>query len=319
MNTKTPLVSIILPAYNTERYLAESIDSVLRQSFPDFELIIINDGSTDNTQAIIDTYTTRDPRIVVIQQDNRGLVATLNSGIKKARGTYIARIDGDDPWFDNKLQAQVDELLCDPGLVLIGGGFEIVDENGYFIETILPPTRDEDIRRTLLLRNSFGHASVVFKKDAVIKAGLYDDKYKVTEDYNLWIKLSGLGRVKNLPYPIYRYRINMSGLSQQNSDKQMEETKQQQESLWHDTPPRLLTRRELLTQAIRYLRMTDTRGFGVSLKQQFLEDNAQIAVRYISHGNIVTGIRQLLSIASVGRSGLKAVIKRVNIYKLRRG
>lgn len=318
-STLVPTVSIILPVYNAATYLRESIDSVLRQDYTEFELIIVNDGSSDDSQAIIDQYAARDKRIVSITQKNMGLVKTLNRAISLARGELIARIDGDDPWFDGKLSAQTAALRDDPSLVLIGGGFEIINEEGYYLETVLTPTRDEDIRRALMLRNAFGHAGVVFRKKAAIEVGLYDSNYTVTEDYALWIKLASIGRVKNLPYPVYRYRINMSGLSQQNSDRQTHETRHQQDALWNSSLPRLLTRREIRTQATRYFFSSGNQGFGVALKYQFLEDNAQLGVRLIARGRIIRGIRQILAVATIGRSGARAAWRRMNIYKLRRG
>lgn len=208
-----PKVSIILPAYNTARYLKESLDSVLRQSYTNFELIALNDGSTDTTGDILDQYAASDTRIVVVHQDNIGLVKTLNKGINLAKGELIARIDGDDPWMDDKLLEQVNCFNEDPSLVLSGGGFEIINTDGYYLETVMPPLFDEDIRRTLYLRNTFGHSAVVFKKEAAIQAGLYSSDHGPTEDYDLWIRLAKIGTVSNLPRPIYRYRINLNGIS----------------------------------------------------------------------------------------------------------
>lgn len=307
----TPSVSIIMPAYNAELYIRESIDSVLRQSFTDFELIIINDGSTDNTQSIAEHYAKIDKRVLVINQKNQGVVATLNAGIKEARAPYIARIDGDDPWFDNKLEDQVNAFKRNAELVLIGGGFEIIDEDGYYIETIFPPTYDRDIRRTMMLRNSFGHAGVMFKRNAIVKAGLYSDKCGPTEDFDMWIKLSKLGKVANLPRPIYRYRINRSGISQQNSAIQTKETTKHIERQWQQSTPTTLSRREIRERSEEYVQLGRTTGYGVALKDQFLSDNAQIGMKLIRRKKYKQGFFQLLHVASTGRSGLRAVQRRL--------
>jgi glycosyltransferase involved in cell wall biosynthesis len=284
---------------------------VLRQDYKNYELIIINDGSTDLTQTIINEYAKRDDRIIPIKQKNAGLVATLNKGIGLARGIYIARIDGDDPWMEGKLTDQISELEKDERLVLIGGGFEIIDENGYYIETIFPPTRDEDIRRTLMLRNTFGHAGVIYRKDAIVKAGLYSNQCGPTEDYDMWIKLSSIGRLKNLAHPVYRYRIHRNGISQQNSQKQALATKQHVEKIWSKSTPRVLSRREIIIQSNRYLHQTPQLWYGQALKEQFLSDNAQIGVKLIRHGHIINGLLQILYVASIGRSGTKAALKRI--------
>lgn len=315
--TNHPIVSVILPAYNTERYLEESIQSVLRQDFRDFELIIINDGSTDNTQEIIDRYAQLDSRVVPIQQKNHGLVATLNKGLALAKGEYIARIDGDDPWMDCKLSRQVTELNKDKTLVLIGGGFEVIDEDGYYIETIFPPTQDEDIRRSLMLRNVFGHAGVMFRKTAIDTVGNYRSDCGPTEDYDLWIRLAKNGTVKNIPSPVYRYRINRTGISQQNSFIQATETKRHIEQQWLEKLPTVMTRAEIITHANYYLSASKRDWYNVALKEQFLADNAQIGIKLLRYKHYSQGIHQLFNVASTGRSGVRAVIKRIK--KLDRG
>ena len=123
---KPPLVSIITATYNDETYIESSIRSVLSQDFTDFEYLIINDGSTDNTKKIVQRLQKEDSRIRLINQKNSGLVASLNRGITEARGTYIARIDGDDEWLPHKLKTQVTMLEKNKNLVLVGGGAEIM-------------------------------------------------------------------------------------------------------------------------------------------------------------------------------------------------
>ncbi len=311
--SNTPLVSIVLPVYNAGDYLAETLDSILRQTFHDYELLAVNDGSSDNSQVILDAYAKRDSRIVVIQQENKGLVTTLNETIAMARGTYIARADADDPSFSTRLEQQVATLRKDSGMVLVSGGFEIIDENGYFIETIHALTRDEDIRRTMMLRNPFGHAGVMFRKDAFNKVGGYSNNYGPTEDFELWIRLSSVGRLGNIPMPVYRYRVVGNGISQSSSKVQTEFTDQHIDGLWASRTPRILTRREIKTQANRYLHLSTRPSYAIGLKEQFLLDNAQIAMKLVRHGHFLSGCRQLLYVASIGRSGLRAVKKRLRM------
>lgn len=315
MTKKSPTVSVILPAYNAERYIEESIQSVLRQDFKDYELIIINDGSTDNTQDIINYYKSLDDRIVAIKQKNQGLVKTLNHGLALARGEYIARIDGDDPWMNCKLSRQLKEFKNNPSLVLVGGGFEVIDEDGFYVETIFPPTEDDDLRRALMLRNVFGHAGIMMLKSAAKSVGGYHADCGPTEDYDLWIRLAKIGTVKNLAFPVYRYRINSTGISQQNSTIQAIETKKHVDKQWRESYPAVLTRHEIVDRATAYLSASRRGWYNVALKEQFLADNAQIGIKLIRYGQYSDGIRQLYSVASIGRSGVRAVIKRLKMVR----
>ncbi len=312
-HSKVPKVSIVLPAYNMAPYLRETLDSILRQTFTDFECIVINDGSTDNSADILNEYDKRDPRMRVINQANQGLVKTLNSAIRQARGAYIARVDGDDPSFEDRLEKQVAVLDDRPGVVLVGGGFEIMDEHGYFLETVHIPTTDADLRRAMALRNPFGHAGVLFRKDAALEAGLYTGNHGPTEDYNLWMRLSQVGQLAALPQPVYRYRIVGNGISQSNSELQMRYTREHASTYWLEYPPQVLTRREIMARSKSYMRRGITAQYGIGIKRQFLFDTARIGAKLIAHGHPLQGIRQLINLTSTGRAGLAEVKKRVAI------
>lgn len=313
MTKESPTVSVLMTVYNEGLYLREAIDSILRQEFTDFEFIIINDGSTDNSQDIIDHYARIDSRIVPINQKNQGLVASLNTGVQRAKGKYIARMDADDVSMSQRLSDQVTFMDNSPNVVLLGGGFEIIDEMGYFLERIHVPLYDRDIRRTMLLRNPFGHASVMFRRDAIKKAGLYSDKCGPTEDFELWIRLKDYGKVAALPRPLYEYRIKRNGISLTASEIQMKYTEQHIDQLWKTTIPSVLSRRELIAQSKRYLRAARHIGYGVGIKHQFLSDNAQIGMKLIRYGHFWRGFRQMLNVASTGRAGLRITLKRLKI------
>lgn len=304
---KKPAVSIILPVYNGEKYLRETIDSALAQDFTDYEFLIINDGSKDGSQEIIEEYAKKDPRIVPIKQKNKGLVKTLNKGISLARGKYIARLDADDVWFYGKLSRQVEELESDEGLVLIGGSFEVVDEEGAFVRTFYAPVGDAHIKDALLLYNPFGHAGVVYRKDAVEKAGLYSGDVGPTEDYDMWIKLSRVGRLKNLSTPVFRYRENTEGISQNNHEYQLSETRKHADGLWHSSSVGVKSRDDIVRQCSNYLSVEGPRSRGVALKEQYLYDVASLGVKMVRHGQKLKGLQQLFNVASTGRSGIRAV------------
>lgn len=302
-----------MTVYNAESFLKESIDSILRQNYTDFEFLIINDGSSDGSKEIIEHYASIDKRIRAIHQKNHGLVYSLNKGIKMASGTYIARTDADDVCMDNRLLNQVEFLEANPEVVLLGGGFEIIDQEGYYMETVHPPTQDRDIRRTLLLRNPFGHASVMFRKTAVEKAGLYSDKFGPTEDYELWIRMSKQGKLAALSRPVYRYRINREGISFNSNGTQSEYAILHGKKLWAQSPPKILRRSELRRQFRRYIKNSNRPPYGNAVAYQYLSDNAQIGFKMIRNKMVVSGIRQLFAVACCNRTGIRIIRSRTSI------
>lgn len=199
MNIK-PLVSIILPTHNRASYISTAIESALSQSFKDFELIIINDGSTDKTSKIISEFEKRDSRVrSIANKHNLGLVKSLNKGIKNANGKYIARIDDDDFWCEsNKLEKQTKFLDSNPEYVLVGGGAIITNKEGKEVARVLYPEYDEDIRKEILFYSPFAHPSIMFRKDAWGRVGGYDEELFYSEDWDLWMKFGRVGKFHNL-------------------------------------------------------------------------------------------------------------------------
>ncbi|MFA6094594.1 MAG: glycosyltransferase [Candidatus Paceibacterota bacterium] len=196
-----PKISIILPTYNGKNYISKAIVSVLNQTYTNWELLIIDDGSTDNVREIIEKFSQKDPRIQYIRNHkNLKLQKTLNKGILQARGMYIARIDDDDVWIDTaKLAQQVCFLNTNKDTVLIGTLFNTVDENGHTTMTLPLPLTDKDIRSEMLYRNPFGHSTVMFRKEAVISLGGYSEHKETLhmEDYDLWLRMGTIGKLAN--------------------------------------------------------------------------------------------------------------------------
>lgn len=194
-----PLVSIILPTYNRSEYLVRAIKSVLDQNYNNFELIIINDGSTDKTSEIISQY--QDSRIKIIEnKENLGFVRSLNKAINYAQGKYIARIDDDDFWSDSqKLEKQIKFLENNPEYVLVSSGMIKIDKNGKEIKKYLFPEKDEEIREKMLLTDYFVHPGVVFKKQTWEKAGGYNEQFYFSQDWDLWARLGKIGKMYNFP------------------------------------------------------------------------------------------------------------------------
>ena len=200
-------ITVLMPAYNAEKYIAEAIRSVLEQTFPDFELLIINDGSTDNTLTVIRKF--NDPRIRLIECEHRGVAPTLNHGLYEARGFYIARFDADDICYPERLRTQYDFMQANPDYILIGSEEDYIDVNSEYIFTSkYPAYSDAGIRRLDYSVCPFSHVSVMYKKDEVIKEGGYDDHAHTFEDHLLWLKLIKKGKVCNLRQPLVKYRFS---------------------------------------------------------------------------------------------------------------
>lgn len=205
------LLSVVMAVYNGEKYLKESIESILEQTFTDFEFIIINDGSTDNTLAIINSYA--DHRIKIINQQNAGLSKSLNKGIAIATGDFIARIDADDTALPNRLEKQMRFMAKHPDIVLLGTNANIVDEEGNYLYT---SNLERSVNHPSIFEtsNPFFHSSVVFRKSIFDKCGGYnEDVIHHFEDKLLWAKMLVCGNLANLEEALINYRITPNGIS----------------------------------------------------------------------------------------------------------
>jgi hypothetical protein len=190
-------VSIILPVYNGAATLAAAIDSILSQTYPDFELVIVDDGSTDDTPAVLAGIS--DTRLKTIRQPNAGLPAALNRGISLASGTYLARQDHDDLSHPDRLAMQVAYMQAHPDCVLLGARAEI-RRDGVVVGRHDHPLSDAALRFDLLFDNPFVHSSVMMRADAVRAEGGYkiDPARREPEDYELWLRLAARGAIANL-------------------------------------------------------------------------------------------------------------------------
>jgi glycosyltransferase EpsE len=208
-------ISINLITYNRSKYIEESIGSVLQQSFQDWELIIVDDASTDDTENIIKNYIKQDKRIKYYKnKTNLGIVKSRNLALKKSSGKYIAVLDSDDVWCDkNKLKKQIDFLEKNKDYVLVGGGVVLIDEKGNKIGKIKNKTYNSKIKSNILYKNQISHSSVLFKKKDVLKVGGYDESLKVGEDYDLWLRLGLKGKFANLSENVLKYRIHSGNIS----------------------------------------------------------------------------------------------------------
>lgn len=193
-----------MPVYNGERYIKEAIESILNQTFTNFELIIVNDGSTDHTEEIILSYD--DERIRYFKNDvNLQIVKTLNKGLRLARCKYIARMDADDVSYAERLQIQYAFMQKNPEIAVCGTALSIYEQPDI---VYVPPLVDGAIKAKLIFENCLYHPTILFRKEAILAQGGYDSLYSNAEDYELWQRLSRIENINfaNLPAPLLRYR-----------------------------------------------------------------------------------------------------------------
>lgn len=200
-----PKLSVILPVYNGGSYLHQAIRSVLGQTFADFECIIINDGSTDDSAAIIGGF--KDPRIIFINQTNQGLRGALNVGLAQAKGNFIARMDQDDISLPDRFAKQIEFLDTHPGHVLVGTTFAYIDDHNRVIGAFPALLDDIEIKRELYTKTPFGHGTVMLRSTALKQGGYrYRQEAEHVEDYDLWLRFSTAGKYANLPEILYLWR-----------------------------------------------------------------------------------------------------------------
>lgn len=199
------LVSVVMGVYNAEPYLREAVDSVLAQSLPDFEFVIVNDGSTDRSREILESY--RDERIVLVHQENMGLTKSLNKGIALAKGKYIARQDADDRSYPERLATQSAFLASHPEIALVGSAVEVLSNGGKSLAIFRHPCESAEIKEALKKFSCFWHGSVMFKRDSFLALGGYDENFATAQDYDLWLRFNERYQLANLREPLYAYRF----------------------------------------------------------------------------------------------------------------
>jgi glycosyltransferase involved in cell wall biosynthesis len=204
-------ITVLMPAYNASNYISEAIASVLEQTFSDFELLIIDDGSVDDTADIVRRF--NDPRIVLIQQKNAGIAAALNSGLKLARAEYIARFDADDICYANRLEMQYEFMMSNPGCIVVGSDVDYVDVDGNFIFSHHAPAyTNTQIKSLPSSVCPFIHSSVLFKRSVIPGAG-YNEHAHTFEDHFLWLQISDQGKFHNLSRSLMQVRLNPQSLT----------------------------------------------------------------------------------------------------------
>ena len=200
------MISVILPVYNSEKYVKLAIESVLNQTYQNFELIIINDASTDNSWEVVKTF--HDPRIILLENEvNLGTAATANRGIQVARGDFIARMDSDDISFPDRFEKQIAFFTSHPKVGILGGPFQEIAADGTKVRT--PSVRLQEpylIKFWLLIENVMNHPTIMIRKKVLDILGGYNPNLRASEDFDLWTRLAAVTEFSNLSDPLIYYR-----------------------------------------------------------------------------------------------------------------
>ena len=208
-------VSVVIITYNRARFLPEAIESVLDQSFINWEMIVVDDASTDNTKEVVEKYCIRNSRIKYYRNlENLKISRSRNRGMKLAAGKYVAVLDSDDVWCDKeKIAMQYSFLESHPDHILVGGGVIVADEHGVEIKRYIDPTGDEDLRKMILVRNPFAQSSVMYHREEVLALGGYDNTLNGIEDYDLWLRIGSHAKFANIDKYVLKYRVHGDNIS----------------------------------------------------------------------------------------------------------
>ena len=225
-STQTPTVSVVIPAYNASRYLIESVESVLAQSFKDFECIVVDDGSTDQTPQLIDELSRRDPRVRRLTIPHGGIVKGLNAGVEAAWGKYVARTDADDICLPDRFERQVRYLDDHPECVLVGSKVTLVDPYNSTLWDVEVKADHDGIEAELLRGDGWAviHPSAMLRRAAIIEAGGYRAEFEWAEDLDLFLRMGQIGRLANLQEPLLRYRQHFSSVNRTRLQTQIQRT-----------------------------------------------------------------------------------------------
>jgi glycosyltransferase involved in cell wall biosynthesis len=201
-----PKVTVLMPVYDTEKYLGEAIESILNQTYRDFEFIIISEDSSDITRALLDRYRNQDARMEVYHQERQGLIASLNKGCELANGEYIARMDADDISMPERLERQMSFMDQHPHVGVCGSWAEIIDDNGNTIGNFCPPVSTALIRWNLIFNCSIAHPAAIFRREPVKELGFYHKDCLHCEDYDLWVRAFNHFEFGNIPEFLLKLR-----------------------------------------------------------------------------------------------------------------
>jgi glycosyltransferase involved in cell wall biosynthesis len=210
-----PAVTVVFRAYNCSKFIGQAIDSILAQTFQDFEIVIVDDGSTDGTDVILKAYAQQDQRIRLIRNEpNQGPVKTMNIGVRNARGEFVAVHDSDDISLPHRLETQVNFLKSHPEVALIGGGALFIDEEGELLRVGTDRRRvGEEVKLFLEKGQAFIHSSVMYRRTCIEAIGLYDEFFTSSHDYDMTLRMASIFRIVYYEEPLVKWRRLNSGIT----------------------------------------------------------------------------------------------------------
>jgi glycosyltransferase involved in cell wall biosynthesis len=265
-------ISVVMPVWNMASSLERSVNTILNQTYRDFELIVVDDGSSDETPQILARLACSDRRIRLLHQSNSGIVVALNLGVREASGKYIARADGDDLYEPERFDLQRRYLDSNPDVVLLCCDYYLSYPDGTGRLMTLP-VGHMDILRRLLRRNEIMHSSVMLRRQSLIDAGGYSEGWRHLEDYELWFRLARHGQVASIQRPLAQYRIHAGGVSQKMEIYQIRRSlllrlrillTRQVPLSWIRYLPSHLVKAALPITLLRFLRRVTSQTMGVS-------------------------------------------------------
>lgn len=211
----SPRISVVMPLYNNAKFIEESVESVLQQTYKNFELIIIDDCSKDGSIKRIEKY--QDPRIKIIRNNkNIGVAKSLNKGLGIAKGEYIARCDSDDVNLPQRLNKQLKFLSKHKDCIVVGSNALLINERGRKVGVTNQPQTDPDIRKNILIRNPIIHPSTMYRRDLISKIGSYRAFFNGVEDYDLWFRVINRGKIYNMGEILIKRRIHKNVITRKN-------------------------------------------------------------------------------------------------------
>ena len=215
MNNRPPAITVLMAAFNADKYLDASIRSIVAQTFQDWEFLIVDDASTDRSAEVVESWAAKDRRIRLIRNGtNKGQTPCLNQGLREARGNWVARQDADDLSHPLRLTRQFERVTVEPDIVLLGTCGRIIDSNDRLIGLLDVPLTAASIRWTAGLLNPFLHTSVMFRRNVVLEEfGGYDESFRISQDYDLWTRLIAQKKSAHLPARRVCYRNLATALS----------------------------------------------------------------------------------------------------------
>jgi len=210
-----PRISVLMPVYNTADYLAEAVDSILGQTFGDFEFLVIDDGSTDGSTALLQELASHEPRIVLTLRENQGVIATRNELLHSASGEFVAWMDSDDLSVPNRLAVQLEAFRVDPALLCIGSAAQCIDPAGQPLNIERNPLAHDAIVADQRHGGGMRFPTTMMRRDAALAVGGFREPFRIGEDLDLFLRLGERGKLANLDQALYIYRHHLSSTSSQ--------------------------------------------------------------------------------------------------------